>query len=117
MFEINSLIPLTVLKEVVTIVTETESDISETSPMTIHEKLRRLTKFSSLQAVSKASGFSPSTLRALLLRESNISTSMASSLADVLEVDRGWLMDDRRGWPPMWSNTPQAAELHTAPAA
>ncbi len=68
--------------------------------MTTHKKLVRLTRFSNLAAVSKAAGLGRATLGRILRGESDISISTAISLAKVLDVDIGWLLDPSKKWPP-----------------
>jgi len=69
--------------------------------MTIHEKIERLTQLSNRSAVSKAAGLGSSSLTTMLYRKSDVAASSAASLARVLGVDPGWLIDDTREWPPV----------------
>ena len=76
--------------------------------MTIHDKLARLTQLSQKATVSKAAGLSPATLYNLIHRRQSVTTRVAVSLARVLSVDVGWLVDDRREWPPVRVDEPEA---------
>jgi hypothetical protein len=75
--------------------------LSEMSPMTIHEKIDRLTKLANRRAVSKAAGLGSSTLGTILRRKAGITTTTATALARVLGIEVGWLVDDSQGWPPV----------------
>jgi hypothetical protein len=77
--------------------------------MTIHEKIERLTEFSSKSAVSSAAHLGPNFVGAVLRRRSAITTKAAVAIANVLEVDPGWLVDDSKGWPPVRIETSSAA--------
>ncbi len=76
--------------------------------MTIHEKLDRLTRLHSRQAVSKAAGLYKGALTAILSRKSPISTQAAVGLARAMSVDVAWLIDDSKGWPPVRIEEPEA---------
>ena len=66
--------------------------------MTVAEKLRRLLKTHSKKAVAKAAGISPNTLFSVLSGRACISLQTAASLAAVLGVRLGWLVDDSQSW-------------------
>jgi hypothetical protein len=70
--------------------------------MTIYEKLERLTRFSNKKALAEAAGLGPSALHNILARKGGcITTKTATALARVLGIDAGWLVDDRKPWPPV----------------
>ena len=85
--------------------------------MTIHEKLSRLTKMCHKAAVATRAGLSPATLSSILTRKAGVSITSARSLARVLCVDVGWLIDDSRGWPPVRTDEPADPEAHGSEAS
>ena len=66
--------------------------------MTVDQKLRRLLKTHQKKAVANAAGISPNTLYLVLRKETLITIPTAKSLAAVLGVELGWLVDDSQSW-------------------
>ncbi|MEA2707997.1 MAG: hypothetical protein QOF78_598 [Phycisphaerales bacterium] len=84
--------------------------------MTFHEKLRRLMEDRNRSAVARRVGVSVTTFNNYCTRDVQPLAENALRIARALNVSLEWLLDDARGWPPVWTNH-EAQLAESAPAA
>jgi plasmid maintenance system antidote protein VapI len=82
--------------------------------MTMQEKLRVLTSDMTRTRVCRRAGLDRNTLWRLIERGDRTTTEVAVRLAMALGVAPGWLIDDRRDWPPERENAPSGRDRNPA---
>lgn len=84
--------------------------------MTFHEKLCRLGETMNKAAISRRAGLPPTAFSSYLAKPETVPRGdIALRFARALNVDLYWLLDDSRGWPPVWVN--HSARKRTAATA
>ena len=68
--------------------------------MDFFTKLSRLTELSNKSAICRRASLPPGAISQILRVRYIPGGDVILNLARVLAVDPGWLIDDRRGWPP-----------------
>jgi transcriptional regulator with XRE-family HTH domain len=74
--------------------------------MNLHEKLERLTEDRNKAAVSRRAGLPMNAMSDYLNKGHRPSVGKVFRIARALFVSVEWLLDDSRGWPPVWVNAP-----------
>lgn len=82
--------------------------------MTIPEKLKRLAGMMSPTKLSRRTGLGLTSVHSYINGRSIPRADSALALARGLGVDVQWLLDDSRGWPPVWIDEVQEVEKSSA---
>ncbi len=70
--------------------------------MTFHQKLSRLVIDRNKSAIARRAGIPIQTFGGYLCKKQMPAADNAYRLAVALGVDLHWLLNDRKGWPPVW---------------
>jgi DNA-binding phage protein len=72
-------------------------------PMTLREKLERLTEFSNRKRICKAAGLSSNVLYGIIVEGKDPCLGTIAAIAKVLGIELSWLVDERASWPPVFT--------------
>jgi transcriptional regulator with XRE-family HTH domain len=79
--------------------------------MTLHEKLKRLTRLVNLAALSRDVGVSQTAIWQWVAGKKTPRVESVTPLARALRVEVSWLIDDSQDWPPVRIPDPDSAEV------
>jgi hypothetical protein len=85
--------------------------------MTLARKIKTLMQDRRLGVIAKQVGVHPATLCGYRSGQYMPACDIALRLAEALNVDPGWLIDDRQGWPPVPAKNPNFPAPSEAQAA